>query len=112
FDDQATEMNVREMIKALVEKKANRPKDENHLTTREREVLKMLAEGDSLKEIANKLNLSAKTVEAHKFRIYKKLGIHNKAHLVAYAIQAKIIRLPAMDEGRPELDRLTVPAVG
>jgi len=63
------------------------------LTTREREVLKVLAEGNSVKEIANSLNLSVKTVEAHKFNLMRKLDIHNKAQLVQYAIQKKIIKI-------------------
>jgi len=66
------------------------------LTTREREVLKMLAEGNSVKEIACDLNLSVKTVEAHKFNLMRKLDIHNKAQLVQYAIQKKIIKLPTV----------------
>jgi DNA-binding NarL/FixJ family response regulator len=65
------------------------------LTRRELEILKILAEGNSVKEIASALNLSVKTVEAHKFNLMRKLDIHNKAHLVQYAIQKKIIRLPA-----------------
>ncbi len=64
------------------------------LTKRELEVLKMLAEGASVKEIASEFNLSVKTIEAHKFNLMRKLGIHNKAQLVQYAIQKKIIRLP------------------
>jgi len=63
------------------------------LTTREKEVLKVLAEGNSVKEIANSLNLSVKTVEAHKFNLMRKLDIHNKAQLVQYAIQKKIIKI-------------------
>jgi two-component system response regulator NreC len=63
------------------------------LTKREREILKMLAEGRSVKEIAGDFKLSVKTVEAHKFNLMRKLDIHNKAHLVQYAIQKKIIRL-------------------
>ena len=66
------------------------------LTTREREVLKMLAEGSSVKEIAGDLSLSVKTVEAHKFNLMRKLDIHNKAQLVQYAIQKKIIKIPNM----------------
>jgi two-component system, NarL family, response regulator NreC len=66
------------------------------LTPREREVLKLLAEGNSTKEIASELNLSVKTVEAHKFNLMRKLDIHNKAQLVQYAIQKKIIKLPNM----------------
>jgi len=64
------------------------------LTTREKEVLKLLAEGNSVKEIAGSLNLSVKTVEAHKFNLMRKLDIHNKAQLVQYAIQKKIIKVP------------------
>lgn len=65
------------------------------LTPREKEVLKMLAEGQSVKEIACALDLSVKTVEAHKFNLMRKLDLHNKAQLVQYAIQKKIIRIPA-----------------
>ncbi|HEX3877069.1 MAG TPA: response regulator transcription factor [Bryobacteraceae bacterium] len=64
------------------------------LTKREREILKLLAEGKSVKEIATDFDLSVKTVEAHKFNLMRKLDIHNKAQLVQYAIQKKIIRLP------------------
>ena len=63
------------------------------LTQREREILKLLAEGRSVKEIAASFDLSVKTVEAHKFNLMRKLDIHNKAQLVQYAIQKKIIRL-------------------
>lgn len=63
------------------------------LTPREREVVKMIAEGNSVREIAEVLGLSAKTVEAHKFNLMRKLRIHNKAHLVTYAIQKKIVKI-------------------
>jgi two-component system, NarL family, response regulator NreC len=65
------------------------------LTPREREVVKMIAEGNSVREIAGTLGLSMKTVEAHKFNLMRKLNIHNKAQLVTYAIQKKIVRMPA-----------------
>ena len=64
------------------------------LTQREKEVLKVLAEGKSVKEIACMLNLSVKTIEAHKFNLMRKLDIHNKAQLVQYAVQKKIIQIP------------------
>jgi two-component system, NarL family, response regulator NreC len=66
------------------------------LTAREREVLKLLAEGNSVKECAGVLNVSAKTIEAHKFNLMRKLDIHNKAQLVHYAYQKKIVRLPLL----------------
>jgi DNA-binding NarL/FixJ family response regulator len=65
------------------------------LTSREREILKLLAEGDSVKEISAALAVTVKTVEAHKYNLMRKLDIHNKAQLVAYAFQNKILRLPA-----------------
>jgi len=65
------------------------------LTPREREVIKMIAEGNSVREIAGMLGLSIKTVEAHKFNLMRKLNIHNKAQLVTYAIQKKIVKMPA-----------------
>ena len=64
------------------------------LTKRVRELLKLLAEGRSVKEIATGFDLSVKTVEAHKFNLMRKLDIHNKAQLVTYAIQKKIIKIP------------------
>jgi len=88
------------MLSQLVDDFRSRIKSANRLprfatlTAREREVLKMLAEGQSVKEIACDLNLSVKTVEAHKFNLMRKLDIHNKAQLVQYAIQKKIIKLP------------------
>ncbi|MGH9518453.1 MAG: LuxR C-terminal-related transcriptional regulator, partial [Terriglobales bacterium] len=63
------------------------------LTPRERETLKLIAEGNSVKEIAVKLRLSTKTVEAHKFNLMRKLDIHNKALLVQFAIKQKIINI-------------------
>src|SRR4051812_7344771 len=88
------------MLSQLVDDFRSRIKSEHRLprfatlTTREKEVLKLLAEGNSVKEIACGLKLSVKTVEAHKFNLMRKLDIHNKAQLVQYAIQKKIIKVP------------------
>ena len=57
------------------------------LTTRQREVLQLLAEGRVRKEIAEILGVSVKTVEFHKQKITEKLGIHTDAELTAYAIR-------------------------
>lgn len=64
------------------------------LTRRELEVLKMIAEGNSVKEIARQLGLSTKTVDTHKFNLMRKLDLHNKVQLVIYAIQNQILKLP------------------
>ena len=65
------------------------------LTAREREVLKLLAEGRTVRSAAVVLGLSVKTVDAHKFNLMRKLGIHNKAELVMWAIQRKVVKVPA-----------------
>ncbi len=65
------------------------------LTAREREVLELLAEGRTVRSSAKILGVSAKTVDAHKFNLMRKLGIHNKAELVMWAIQKRIVKLPA-----------------
>jgi DNA-binding NarL/FixJ family response regulator len=67
---------------------------EGGLTAREREVLKLLAEGKTVRSVAGFLGLSVKTVDAHKFNLMRKLGIHNKAELVMWAIQNRIVKVP------------------
>ncbi|MBV9504594.1 MAG: response regulator transcription factor [Acidobacteriia bacterium] len=61
------------------------------LTTREREVLQLLAEGKSNKEAAALLNLSAYTVESHRSSILKKLNLHSAAELILYALRKGVI---------------------
>jgi two-component system, NarL family, response regulator NreC len=71
---------------------ATRPKTSyDRLSRREREVLKLLAEGLSVKEIASRLNLSVKTVDAHKSNLMRKIDVHDRTELVKYAIQKKLI---------------------
>jgi DNA-binding NarL/FixJ family response regulator len=63
------------------------------LTPRQREVLTLIAEGKSTREIALALKISVKTVEAHRTLLTERLDIHNTAGLVRYAIKAGLIRL-------------------
>jgi len=73
-------------------KNTNRPQTSyDRLSPREREVLKLLAEELSVKEIATRLDLSVKTVDAHKTNLMKKIGVHDRAELIKYAIQKKLI---------------------
>ncbi|OGO22470.1 MAG: DNA-binding response regulator [Chloroflexi bacterium RBG_16_50_9] len=65
----------------------------NQLTERERDVLKLLAEGYSTQEIANMLVVTPKTVEGHKTNLMAKLDIHNRIDLVKYALRKGIIRI-------------------
>jgi two-component system response regulator NreC len=61
------------------------------LGNREREILKLLADGLTVKEIASLLKLSVKTVDVHKYNLMHKLDIHNKTELIKYALQKKLI---------------------
>lgn len=61
------------------------------LTTREREILQLLAEGKSNKDVANLLNLSLYTVETHRAHILQKLGLHTVPELILYAVRKGII---------------------
>lgn len=63
----------------------------DELTPREREIVQLLAEGKSNKEVASLLNISVKTVETHRTNIMKKLDLHSVSELVRYAIRNKII---------------------
>jgi len=61
------------------------------LTEREREVLQLLAEGKSNKEVATLLNVSSYTVESHRTHLMQKLNLHNTAEIVLYAVRKKIV---------------------
>ena len=61
------------------------------LSTREREVLQMIAEGKTNKEIANALDLSVYTIEAHRGRIMEKLNLHSGAELVRFAVRNGLV---------------------
>jgi DNA-binding NarL/FixJ family response regulator len=63
------------------------------LTTREREILRLLAEGRSSKEVAGLLGISPRTVDAHRATIMHKLGVHSLGELIHFAIRNKIVEV-------------------
>jgi len=71
----------------------NSPPRLPQLTPREREVIQLLAEGKSSKEVASVLNLSTKTAETHRSNIMRKLGFHSIRDLVVYAVKNNIIQV-------------------
>lgn len=77
------------------------------LTPREREVIQLLAEGKSSKEVASVLNLSTKTAETHRSNIMRKLGFHSIRDLVLYAVKNNIIQVQMPPEERPGDDSAT-----
>lgn len=73
---------------AIVDACATTEKEEgSHLTPRERQVLQLVGEGKSTKQIAEVLKISVKTAEFHRGRLMKKLNVHDTANLVRYAIR-------------------------
>jgi DNA-binding NarL/FixJ family response regulator len=69
------------------------------LTPREREILQLIAEGKSTKEVAVTLNLSVKTAETHRSNMMRKLDLHSVSALVLYAIRNNIVQIPASYAG-------------
>jgi DNA-binding NarL/FixJ family response regulator len=67
------------------------PPNQNRLTSREREIVQLLAEGKSSKEVAVALGISVKTAETHRANIMRKLQLHSVSELVRYAIKNQII---------------------
>jgi DNA-binding NarL/FixJ family response regulator len=73
---------------------------ERGLSAREREVLQLVAEGRSAKEIAAILCLSVKTIEYHKYRMMKRLGLHTTAELATYAARKTLLGLTPSSQER------------
>jgi len=67
-------------------------------TSREVEVIRLLAEGKANKEIAIRLGITIRTVETHRAKIMLKVGVHSLAALIHYAIRHKIFTAPSAEE--------------
>lgn len=68
------------------------------LTDREREVLKLLVDGLSTKQVAARLERSVKTAEVHKYNLMHKLGVHDRAELIRYAIAHRLVQVPVFED--------------
>jgi DNA-binding NarL/FixJ family response regulator len=86
------------VVKAYLTKNAEpgETTDTGVLTSREREILQLLAEGKSTQEIATALSISSKTVDTHRRQVMTKLDLHSVAELTQYAIRKGIIVLDDM----------------
>jgi DNA-binding NarL/FixJ family response regulator len=80
-------------LDAYIEKAGESAEPYHTLTTREREVLQLTAEGLSGTEISEKLFISPRTVETHRANLMRKLGVRNQKELIRYALQRKIVPL-------------------
>jgi DNA-binding NarL/FixJ family response regulator len=75
----------------IAESLAHPPKETPELTQREKEVLQLVARGQSTKQIADALDLSVRTVETHRINMLKKVGVSNTAELIRRAMELKMI---------------------
>ncbi|WP_263384705.1 response regulator [Granulicella arctica] len=91
FTSRVSEMLLSEYMKATTVPESKRGAHAAPLTPREREVLRLLADGMTSKEVAAKLAISTRTVESHRVNINRKLGFASIADLVRYAIRNGII---------------------
>jgi two-component system response regulator NreC len=78
----------------------------SELTQRETEIIRRIATGMTVKDIATEFNLSTKTVDTHRFNLMRKLNLHNRAEVVHYAIINKLVR-PMFDEDKEHHFRLS-----
>jgi DNA-binding NarL/FixJ family response regulator len=80
------------LTKQVIERLAVSPgQSEPELTARQRDVLRLILEGRRMKEIATTLQLSARTVETHKYQMMQTLGVSSTAELVKYAIEHRLV---------------------
>ena len=89
FSPAISKMLVEDYMRQMQERKVEDSYE--LLTTREREILQLFAEGKNNKDVANILNLSLYTVETHRANIFQKLNLHSAAELILYAIRKGVI---------------------
>lgn len=89
FTARAMEM----LVEGMTRQGPTQPREEsrNRLTPREREIIQLLAEGKSSKEVAARLGISVKTAETHRANIMRKLNLHSVSALVCYAVRNNVI---------------------
>jgi DNA-binding NarL/FixJ family response regulator len=87
-----TPLIAKDLISVLMEAHAEQ-KEGPELTPRQREVLQLIAEGKTAKEVANILKISTRTAEGHKYEIMEALGVKTTAELVQAAIRLKLVEI-------------------
>jgi DNA-binding NarL/FixJ family response regulator len=86
-----TTLLSKDLIALLLEAARHSAAGESPLTARQREVLQLIAEGRTMKEVASILNISPRTAESHKYEIMQALGVQTTAELIQYAMRMKLI---------------------
>lgn len=86
-----TTLLSKDLFSILAEAAGKAPGDESPLTLRQREVLQLIAEGRTMKEIASTLDISPRTAESHKYEAMQILGVSTTAELIQYAIRTRLV---------------------
>jgi DNA-binding NarL/FixJ family response regulator len=86
-----TTLLSKDLITLLMEAGSKAEAEGSRLTPRQREVLQLVAEGRTMKEVATALKISPRTAESHKYDIMQALGVDTTAELVQYAVRNKLI---------------------
>jgi DNA-binding NarL/FixJ family response regulator len=86
-----TTLLAKDLITLLIEAGGAPRDDGTALTPRQREVLQLIAEGRTMKEVASILNISPRTAESHKYEMMQVLGVRTTAELIQYAMRLKLI---------------------
>jgi DNA-binding NarL/FixJ family response regulator len=86
-----TTLLSKDLITLLLEAGRHSGASDSPLTARQREVLQLIAEGRTMKEVASILNISPRTAESHKYEIIRALGVQTTAELIQYAMRIKLI---------------------
>jgi DNA-binding NarL/FixJ family response regulator len=86
-----TSLLSKDLVTLLLEARGKPESESGLLTGRQREVLQLIAEGRTMKEVAAMLQISPRTAESHKYDIMQALGVTTTAELVQYAVRAKIV---------------------
>jgi DNA-binding NarL/FixJ family response regulator len=86
-----TSLLSKDVITLLLEAQGKPDGEQSPLTPRQREVLQLIAEGRTMKEVATMLQISPRTAESHKYDIMQTLGVNTTAELVQYAVRSKLV---------------------
>jgi len=81
----------KDLITVMLEAKRDPAAGKSQLTPRQREVLQLIAEGRTMKDIASIMNISQRTVETHKYAMMETLGVDTTAGLIQYALRLKLV---------------------
>jgi DNA-binding NarL/FixJ family response regulator len=88
-----TPLVAKDMIDILVDARTSAPGIDPVLTSRQREVLQLIAEGRTMKEIGNVLRISVRTAETHKYEAMEALGVQTTAELIQWAIRLRLVSI-------------------